>query len=161
MRISFRLNGETIELDTSPSELLVDLLRLRLNARGARPGCLQGQCGSCTVLFNGSLAPSCLIPAFKVNRAEVVTIEGLMQTRGYQDIERGFTRAGARPCRFCAAGKFLSVHALLEETATPDRQKIRDALAGVWCRCTTYGRLIEAVEFAAQNRERRLRRARS
>jgi carbon-monoxide dehydrogenase small subunit len=160
MNIHFTLNGEQTEIVADPAELLVDLLRLKLNARGARPGCLQGQCGSCTVLFNGSLAPSCLIPAFKVLGAEIVTIEGLMQTRGYQDIERGFARAGAQPCRFCAAGKFLSIHALLRDVPSPGKQDIRDALAGVWCRCTTYGRLIEAVEYAAGNRERRLLRAR-
>jgi aerobic carbon-monoxide dehydrogenase small subunit len=159
MTLHFTLNGEPTKIEAEAADLLVDLLRLRLGLRGARPGCLQGQCGSCTVLFNGSLAPSCLIPAFKVSGAEVVTIEGLMQTRGYQDMERGFTRAGAQPCRFCAAGKFLSVHALLLTNPHPTRQAIQETLAGVWCRCTTYERLTQAIEFAAEIRERRLRRA--
>lgn len=160
MKISFLLNGRNTEVDAEPSELLVDLLRLRLSIRGARPGCLQGQCGSCTVLFNNALAPSCLIPAFKTNGADVVTIEGLMQTRGYQDIERGFAKAGARPCRFCAAGKFLSIHALLLDHPTPSEHDIRETLSGVWCRCTTYGRLINAVGIAAEIRNRRLHRVR-
>jgi carbon-monoxide dehydrogenase small subunit len=158
MTIHFTLNGEQTKIDARASDLLVDLLRLRLGLRGARPGCLQGRCGSCTVLFNGALAPSCLIPAFKVYGSEVLTIEGLMQTREYQDVERGFTRAGAQPCRFCAAGKFLSIHALLESNAHPNRETIQDTLAGVWCRCTTYERLTQAVEYAAEYRERRLRR---
>jgi carbon-monoxide dehydrogenase small subunit len=158
MTVHFTLNGESTELEAYASDLLVDLLRLKLGLRGARPGCLQGQCGSCTVLFNGSLAPSCLIPAFKVSGTEVVTIEGLMQTRGYQDLERGFTRAGAQPCRFCAAGKFLSVHALLSVNPHPTKHAIGDTLAGVWCRCTTYERLTQAIEYAAEYRERRLRR---
>ena len=160
MRIHFTLNGEPTDLDVQASDLLVDMLRLRLGLRGARPGCLQGQCGSCTILFNGALAPSCLIPAFKVYGSEIVTIEGLMQTRGYQDIERAFSRAGAQPCRFCAAGKFLSIHALLSSTPNPGDQAIRDTLAGVWCRCTTYQRLIQAIRFASENRERRIRRGR-
>mgnify|MGYP006308063401 FL=1 len=160
MIVYFTLNGEATEIDAKPSDLLVDLLRLRLGLRGARPGCLQGQCGSCTVLFNGSLSPSCLIPAFKVYGADVVTIEGLMQTKEYQDIERAFDRAGARPCRFCAAGKFLSVHALLSTYPSPPEDAIDDTVAGVWCRCTTYARLRQAILFAAENRERRQRRGR-
>lgn len=159
MRIDFTLNGEVTEIETRPSDLLVDVLRLRLNLRGARPGCLQGQCGSCTVLFNGNLAPSCLIPVFKAQGASIVTIEGLMQTRGYQDIEKGFARAGAQPCRFCAAGKYLSIHALLTRGPSPTREEIESTLAGVWCRCTTYDRLIEAIGHAGRIRERRLRRA--
>ena len=158
MTIHFTLNGEQTEMEAQASDLLVDLLRLKLGLRGARPGCLQGQCGSCTVLLNGSLAPSCLIPAFKVYGSEIVTIEGLMQTREYQDIERGFARAGAQPCRFCAAGKYLSIHALLASNPNPTVSAIQDTLAGVWCRCTTYGRLIQAIGYAVENRERRLRR---
>lgn len=160
MIISFTLNGEPTEIDVEGSDLLVDVLRLRLGLRGARPGCLHGQCGTCTVLFNGSLAPSCLIPAFKAYGSDVMTIEGLMQTRGYQDIERAFSRTGAQPCRFCAAGKYLSIHALLSAHPHPSRREIQDTLAGVWCRCTTYERVIQAVEYAAENRERRIRRAR-
>ena len=160
MIVFFTLNGEATEMEAEPSELLVDLLRLRLGLRGARPGCLQGQCGSCTVLFNGFLAPSCLIPAFKAYGSEIVTIEGLMQTKEYQDIERAFARAGARPCRFCAAGKFLSVHALLSSYPDPPEHAVQDTLAGVWCRCTTYDRLRKAIDFATESRERRRRRVR-
>jgi carbon-monoxide dehydrogenase small subunit len=93
-----------------------------------------------------------------VDGAEVMTIEGLMQTRDYQDIERGFERAKARPCRFCAAGKFLSVHALIENDIELNDETIRDALAGVWCRCTTHNRLVRGVQFAADYRARRRQR---
>jgi carbon-monoxide dehydrogenase small subunit len=158
MTIHFDLNGESVELEAEPGDLLVDMLRLRLDLRGARPGCLQGQCGSCTVLFNGLLAASCMIPAFRVDGASVTTIEGLMQMREYDDIERGFERAGVSPCRFCAAGKFLSIHALLSETTNPSDETIRDTLTGVWCRCTTYDRLIAGIRHAAELRRRRERR---
>jgi len=158
MTINFVLNGEPTQLEVEPADLLVDLLRLRLGLRGARPGCLRGQCGSCTVLFDGRLAASCLIPAFRVDGATIVTIEGLMQSREYQDIEKGFERAHARPCRFCAAGKFLSVHALIESETELSDESIREALSGVWCRCTTHNRLVRGVRFAADYRTRRLQR---
>jgi aerobic-type carbon monoxide dehydrogenase small subunit (CoxS/CutS family) len=155
MTIRFTLNGEPTEIDADPGDLLVDLLRLRLGLRGARPGCLRGQCGSCTVVFDGRLAASCLIPAFRVDGADILTIEGLMPTKEYQDIERGFERARARPCRFCAAGKFLSVHVLIESHRELSEEAIREALAGVWCRCTTHNRLVRGVRFAAEYRARR------
>jgi aerobic carbon-monoxide dehydrogenase small subunit len=158
MRIYFILNGEPTEIDVDPSDLLVDILRLRLDLRGARPGCLQGQCGSCTVLFNGMLAATCLIPAFRAYGSTILTIEGLMPRREYQDIERGFERAGTRPCRFCAAGKFLSVHALLTRGADLSDDSIHDTLAGVWCRCTTHERLVQGIRYAADYRQRRLQR---
>ena len=82
-----------------------------------------------------------------------------MQTTAYEDIERGFERAGVTPCRFCAAGKYLSIHALLSETTNPSPDKIRDTLTGVWCRCTTYDRLIAGIRHAAELRRRRERRA--
>ena len=81
-----------------------------------------------------------------------------MQTREYQDIEKGFERAKARPCRFCAAGKFLSVHALIESEAELTDEAIREILAGVWCRCTTHNRLVRGVKFAAEYRARRVHR---
>jgi carbon-monoxide dehydrogenase small subunit len=158
MRIYFTLNGEAMEIDADPSALLVDVLRLQLGLRGARPGCLQGQCGSCTILFNGMLAAGCLIPAFRAYGSEILTIEGLMQRKEYQDIDRGFERAGARPCRFCAAGKFLSVHALLASGSDLSDESIRDTLAGVWCRCTTHERLVRGIRFAADYRQRRRQR---
>jgi aerobic carbon-monoxide dehydrogenase small subunit len=158
MKINFRLNGEPVSVDTDPAELMVDVLRLRFNLRGARPGCLQGQCGSCLIVFNHELSPSCMIPAFRAYGSEIMTLEGLMQTREFTDIERGFERAGAYPCRFCAAGKFLSVHMLLQTTLEPTEQQIADTISGVHCRCTVYERLATGIENAARLRRRRAER---
>lgn len=158
MRTYFTVNGEVEEMEVEPGELLVDLLRLRVGLRGARPGCLKGQCGSCSVLMDGTLVASCLVPAFRVYGAQIVTIEGLMEQPSYQDIEKGFIRANARPCRFCASGKFLSVHALLESRQDLSDELVRDTISGVWCRCTTHQRLVQGIRYAADFRQRRLKR---
>jgi aerobic carbon-monoxide dehydrogenase small subunit len=158
MRTHFTVNGQMHEMEVEAGELLVDLLRLRLGLRGARPGCLKGQCGSCSVLMDGVLVASCLVPAFRVYDTEILTIEGLMEDPSYQDVEKGFIRANARPCRFCAAGKFLSVHALLESRGELSDERIRDTISGVWCRCTTHQRLIQGIRYAADFRQRRMQR---
>jgi carbon-monoxide dehydrogenase small subunit len=158
MRIYFTLNGEQADLDVDPAELLVDVLRLQLGLRGARPGCLQGQCGSCTILFNGMLAPGCMIPAFRAYGAEILTIEGLRERPEYKDIERGFERARARPCRFCEAGKYLSTYSLLVSGQEITDEAISRTLSGVWCRCTTHDRLVRGIKFAATIRGRRRER---
>lgn len=158
MKINFELNGEPVSVEAEPSELLVDVLRLRLNLRGARPGCLQGQCGACLIIFNDELAPSCMIPAFRAYGSEILTLEGLLRTREFSDIERGFERAGAYPCRFCAAGKFLSAHMLLQSTLEPTEQQIADTISGVHCRCTVYERLVNGIRESARLRLRRSER---
>ncbi|HKJ85446.1 MAG TPA: 2Fe-2S iron-sulfur cluster-binding protein, partial [Spirochaetia bacterium] len=89
------------------------------------------------------------------------TIEGLMARGEYHDIDRGFERAGARPCRFCAAGKYLSVHALLSTGSDLSDESIRDTLAGVWCRCTTHERLVRGIRYAADYRQRSRQRGSS
>lgn len=158
MKINFVLNGEPVSLDLEPAELMVDVLRLQLNLRGARPGCLEGRCGSCLIVFNDELAPSCMIPAFRAYGSEILTLEGLMQMREFTDIERGFDRADAYPCRFCAAGKFLAVHMLLRTTADPSEQEINDTIDAVLCRCTVHERLVDGITNAAMLRRRRAER---
>lgn len=158
MRTYFTLNGEEVDIEVSPDELLVDVLRLKLGLRGARPGCLRGQCGACSVLMNGELTASCLVPAFRAYGASITTIEGLMESGDYNDIEKGLLRANARPCRFCAAGKFLSVHALLQSKEELTEELIENTISSVWCRCTTHQRLMRGIRFAADFRQRRMQR---
>ena len=155
MRIVFTLNGEPLDIELDPSDLMVDVIRIRLGLTGARPGCLQGQCGSCTILFNGMLAPGCMIPAFRAYGADILTIEGLRDLPEFSLIERGFERARAKPCRFCEAGKYLSTYSLITSSEEVTDESIRQTLSGVWCRCTTHERLVRGIKYAATQSGRR------
>ena len=156
MNTSFILNGELVSIDTSPDALLVDILRQRFGLLGTRPGCTQGYCGTCSVLIDGRLTPSCMIPAFRITGRDVLTIEGFMQTQDFLDIERGFEQAGMSPCRYCVAGKVLTAQALLLETQDPQIDEIREAVSAIYCRCTSYYAFIEGIRFAAEVRRRRV-----
>jgi aerobic carbon-monoxide dehydrogenase small subunit len=155
MTLSFRLNYKDVTIETSPETLLVDLLRKDFKLSGARPGCTRGQCGICSVIFNGALAPSCLLPAFKLFGSDIVTIEGFVQTRDYLDIEKGFDRAGMDPCRFCASGKVLLAHTVLMNNSNPSNTEIEKTAAGIWCRCTSYTSFYKAIQYAGEYRRRR------
>lgn len=155
MRISFVLNGDPVSIDARAETLLVDILRKEFGLTGARPGCLQGECGICSILLGGELSLACMIPAFRVQDCEVTTIEGVMQSREFRDIEYGFHRAGMEPCRFCAAAKVLVTHALIRSTPTPGTEALTSAASAIHCRCTSYSRFTEGIRFAAEARRKR------
>jgi carbon-monoxide dehydrogenase small subunit len=150
IELSFKLNGETVEVAVDPGTLLVDLLRERFDLTGTKVGCREGECGSCTVLVDGQAYNSCLMPAFKVHGRDVTTIEGLQQSDGTLDpIQEAFMQAGAAQCGFCTPGMILNAKALLSSNPNPDEVEIRLALSGVLCRCTGYRKIVEAVKSAA------------
>ena len=155
MKCSFILNGEDVSVQTPPSTLLVDIIRDEFELKATRAGCLQGECGFCSVLLDGALTLSCMVPAFRAHRSEVITIEGFVQTDDYADIERGFSRARFEPCEFCRAGRVLTAHAVLLANATPTDMELRRAAASVRCRCSSTGRFIEGMRNAAQFRRER------
>lgn len=156
MTIGFILNGEDVVVQTSLDKRLVDLLRENFRLLGAKAGCRVGRCGSCSVIFNGKVVPSCLISAFRVRGGEVITIEGFAQTDEYQDIFNGFSRAGVENCGYCDSAKILATEALLERNPRPERQEILEAFNGVVCRCTVPRILADGVAAAADIRQRRL-----
>jgi carbon-monoxide dehydrogenase small subunit len=154
--LGFILNGEDVVAKADAERRLVDILRNNFKLLGAREGCLSGVCGSCSVIFNNRVVPSCLIPAFRIRGSEIITIEGFSQTDEYQDIQEGFSRAGVETCGFCDAGKILSVETLLERNLRPSREEILAGFQGVKCRCTEPDSLIEGVLAAWDIRQRRL-----
>ncbi|MCL2381433.1 MAG: 2Fe-2S iron-sulfur cluster-binding protein [Treponema sp.] len=156
MTIGFILNGENVTVQAAAATRLVDVLRGTLRLPGTRAGCCAGTCGACSVIFNGEVVKSCLVPAFKLRDSEIVTIEGFSQTDDYQDIIHGFAEAKAECCGFCDAGKILTIEALLNRNHRPQREEIIAGLNGIKCRCTDPEGLVQAVMAAVEHRRKRL-----
>jgi carbon-monoxide dehydrogenase small subunit len=156
MTIAFILNGEDVVIRTDANRRLVDILRGTFRLLGAKTGCLIGQCGACSVNFNGKITQACLIPAFRIPGSEIITIEGVSQTDEYQDIAMGFSEAGVENCGYCDTGKILTTEALLERNPRPDREAVLAAFNGIKCRCTDPETLVEGVLAVADIRQRRL-----
>jgi len=144
------VNGERREVtDSWLGESLLDVLRDRLGLMGTKGACEQGECGSCSVLLDGVLVCSCLVMAASAVGQPIVTIEGVAPVGSPSDVQRAFVDAGAVQCGFCTPGLIMAVHDLLERSAVPSDTEIREELAGNVCRCTGYGRIIDAVQRVA------------
>jgi carbon-monoxide dehydrogenase small subunit len=156
MTIGFILNGEDVVVRGEADMRLINILRGNFGLLGAKTGCLTGKCGACSVIFNGEVVKSCLIPAFRIRGSEVITIEGFSQTDEYQDIIAGFLRTGLETCEFCRTGKILTIAALLERNSRPSREEILECLNGIRCRCTDPDGLVETIIAIAEIRQRRL-----
>ena len=156
MIINFILNGEDVSVNSEVNVRLIDILRGNFGLFGAKSGCLTGQCGSCSIIFNGQVSPACLIPAFKIRGREVITIEGFTQTIEYQEIMEGFQATHLGNCGYCEAGKILCTEALLERIPAPTKEEILLGFSGIKCRCTNVERLIKAVDIISRLRTRRL-----
>ena len=147
MRLQFILNEREVAAEVSPLDRLLDVLREELGHTGTKEGCGEGECGACSVLLDGKLVNSCLVPALQARGADVLTIEGL---DGKDDeLQRAFVEEGAVQCGFCIPGMVLAARALLQDNPHPNRGEIKHALAGNLCRCTGYERIFRAVERAA------------
>ncbi len=149
MRIELKVNGEQREADVYGAESLLFVLRERLDLPGAKGACEEGECGSCSVLLDGQLVCSCLVHGAQADGREVVTVEGLAEDGRLHAVQRAFVAAGAVQCGFCTPGLVVATAALLAREAAPSDDDIREALSGNLCRCTGYGRILEAVREAA------------
>ncbi|MDR0403031.1 MAG: aldehyde oxidoreductase [Treponema sp.] len=156
MTIRFILNGEDVVASVEANKRLAVILRENFSFVKTKSGCLSGTCGACSVIFNGAVSPSCLIPAFKVQGGEIITLEGFSQTDEYQDIVAGFAGAGVENCGCCDAGKILAAELLLEKNTKPDREDFYNAFSGVRCRCTEPERLYAGILSAIEIRRRRI-----
>jgi carbon-monoxide dehydrogenase small subunit len=148
--IIFNLNGESVQLEVEPHLTLLQLLRDKLELKGAKEGCGMGECGACTVLLNGNPVNSCIFPALEVDGKSVTTIEGLTDAQGnLHPIQKAFIEYGAVQCGFCSPGVVLSAKALLDENPKPTEEEIRTGIAGNLCRCTGYLQIIQAIKAAS------------
>ena len=148
-RITLRVNGSAEQVDVPSNLTLLQLLRDRLAVTGPKNGCAAGECGACTVLFNGEPVNSCLVLAVECDGAEVVTAEGLALEGQLDPVQTALIETGGVQCGFCTPGILISARALLNRNPQPTEAEIREALVGNLCRCTGYLRIIEAVRKAS------------
>jgi carbon-monoxide dehydrogenase small subunit len=149
VRIQVTVNGEAREADVWAGESLLTTLRDRLELPGSKNACEQGECGSCSVIFDGELVCSCLVLAAQADGHEVVTVEGLSHDADLHAVQRAFADAGAVQCGFCTPGFVVAAAELLRRVPDPSDDEIREALSGNLCRCTGYQKILDAVHLAA------------
>lgn len=150
------INGSQREvIGAATGESLLFVLRERLGYLGAKGACEQGECGSCSVLLDGELVCSCLVLAAAQQGRAITTIEGVTPGDGLSDVQRAFVEAGAVQCGFCTPGLVMAAHSLLERIPLPTDTQIREELSGNICRCTGYGRIVDAVQQVAVGRQAR------
>jgi len=149
VRIELVVNGERREADVWAGESLLYALRERLGLPGSKNACEQGECGSCSVLLDGTLVCACLVLAAQTDGHEVMTVEGLARDGGLHPVQDAFVRAGAVQCGFCTPGLVMATADLLARTPEPTDDEIREALSGNLCRCTGYQKIFDAVRLAA------------
>jgi len=148
--ISFTVNGKLQTVHAYPMERLLDVLRHELGLTGTKEGCGEGECGSCSVLIDGLLVNSCIIPVLQAGGSKIVTIEGLGSDSRLQFLQRSFLDCGGAQCGICTPGMILAAHHLLSKKPQPTRGEICEGLSGNLCRCTGYMQIVEAVEEAAR-----------
>jgi carbon-monoxide dehydrogenase small subunit len=149
VKISFRLNGNDVQINVPPDRRVVDVLREDLGLTGTKESCAEGDCGACTVLVDGESKLSCLMLAAQIEGREITTVEGLAQGDCLHAIQDSFAEHGAVQCGFCIPGMVMASADLLQRNPNPSRAEIRDGLAGNLCRCTGYQKIVDAVQMAA------------
>ena len=148
-RIKLKINGNDLEHEVDARLLLVHYIREKARLTGTHVGCDTGNCGACTVIFNGKAVKSCMTLAAQADGAEVMTIEGL-GNNGLHPIQKAFMEKFAIQCGYCTPGMVMSAYGLLTANPSPDEAEIREALEGNLCMCTGYQQIIEAVAHAAE-----------
>jgi aerobic-type carbon monoxide dehydrogenase small subunit (CoxS/CutS family) len=154
MQLDLTVNGQKRSVQVFPMARLLDVLREELALPGTKEGCGEGECGACSVIMDGRLVNSCLVPAIQAQGAQLLTIEGLAGGGELNGLQRAFVACNGAQCGFCTPGMVMAAEDLLGRCAHPSEAEIREGLAGNICRCTGYVRIVDAVQSAAQGRER-------
>ena len=150
MLVKVAINGEKHEAEVEPRLLLVHLIRETLGLTGTHIGCDTSHCGACTVLLDGRPVKSCTVFAVQAHGRQITTVEGLADGPRLHPLQAAFADLGAAQCGYCTPGFLLTAKALLDKNPDPDREEIKEALAGNLCRCTGYIKIYQAVEQAVQ-----------
>jgi len=150
MQINFTVNGEERSVEVFPMARLLDVLREQLHLTGTKEGCGEGECGACTVVIDGRIVNSCLVPAAQANGVEITTIEGVAVDGELHAVQQAFIDHGGDQCGICTPGMVLAAVDLLKRNPQPSESEIRNGLAGNLCRCTGYMKIFESVVRAYQ-----------
>ena len=150
IKIGFSVNGETRNIEAYPMERLLDVLREQLHLTGTKEGCGEGECGACTVLVDGRIVNSCLVPVAQVEGATIQTIEGIATGDQLHAVQQAFIDCGGAQCGICTPGMVMAAVDLLERNPHPTEADIRNGLAGNLCRCTGYMKIFDSVVRACQ-----------
>jgi carbon-monoxide dehydrogenase small subunit len=145
----FRVNGEPVELRVPGMRRLLDALREDLGLTGTKEGCGEGECGACSVLVNGQVVDSCLVPVCQVDGSDVRTVEGLGSPERLSRLQQAFLETGGAQCGICTPGMLMAARAWLDDGGPATDEGIREAIAGNLCRCTGYTKIIDAIALAA------------
>ena len=149
MRIAVSVNGEPVEAEVWEGESLLYALREHMGLPGSKNACEQGECGSCSVLLDGTLVCACLVLAAQADGHEILTVEGLGSDEVLHPVQEAFAATGAVQCGFCTPGLIVATVDLLARVSEPTDDQIREALSGNLCRCTGYAKIFDAVRMAA------------
>jgi len=150
MLITFNINNESRTVEVFPMARLLDVLREQLHLTGTKEGCGEGECGACTVILDGQIVNSCLVPVAQVNGSNITTIEGVAQQDQLHVVQQAFIDHGGAQCGICTPGMVLAAVDLLNRNPEPSEADIRNGLAGNLCRCTGYMKIFESVVRAYQ-----------
>lgn len=153
MFLQLIVNGRSYEVNVPPMKRLLDVLREDLELTGTKEGCGEGECGACSVILDGAVVNSCLVPVCQVAGSHIKTVEGLAVARDLSALQQAFIQYGAAQCGICTPGMLMAAHALLDRNSQPSRAEIREAIAGNLCRCTGYQKIVDAIEQAAGQTE--------
>ena len=152
--VSLTVNGKPHRVEVFPMARLLDVLREELQLTGTKEGCGEGECGACTVIVDGRIVNSCLVPVGQVDGSEIRTIEGVAGDHELHAVQQAFIEHGGAQCGICTPGMVLAAVDLLEHNPQPTETEIRTALAGNLCRCTGYMKIFESVIRAVDNTQR-------
>ena len=149
MRVQLKVNGTTTEIVAPPMKRLLDVLRDDLRLTGTKEGCGEGECGACSVIVDGQVINSCLVPICQMQGSDILTVEGLASEGTINDLQQAFLEKGGAQCGICTPGMLMAATELLSRNPGAGRDEIKEAIAGNLCRCTGYIKIIDAIELAA------------
>ena len=151
LQIEFNINGQITSLNCEPNRTLLEVLRDDLRLTGVKDACGgEGECGACSVIFDGKLVNACMVFIGQVDGHSITTIEGITQPDKLHPLQQAFIESGAVQCGFCTPGAIMSAKALLDRNPNPSDEEIRESLSGNLCRCTGYSKMVDAVRLAAK-----------